>query len=96
MPAPKKRQCPRCGLLRPRKEKQCGSCGTWLVQRRFRMTPGRVKLVHVLARQKGLDRELYKLRLQAVGVESCKELKRGTFKQFVDGLKKLPDVRVLG
>lgn len=57
------------------------------------MTRDRLKLVHALARRKGLDDETYRLRLGAVGVTSSKELKRESFQAFVDGLNKLPDRR---
>lgn len=63
------------------------------------MDSDKIKMIHALARQKGLihsgafgvDDELYRLRLRAHGVESCKELKRNTFNAFVKELKALPD-----
>lgn len=95
-PRKRPRQCARCGHVQPSTEKQCTQCGTWLVPKRFRMDRKRVKLVHALARQKGLighgDDELYRLRLHRVGVESSKDLKRAQFDELVRDLKRLPDV----
>lgn len=73
------------------KERQCVSCGTFLVKPVFRMTKAKLQAVHALARQKGLDDELYRLRLQAVGVDSSKKLRRKQFDEFMTGLKALPD-----
>jgi hypothetical protein len=71
--------------------KTCVSCGTGLVKKPFRMTKQKIAFVHALAHQKGLDDEMYRLRLKAVGVESCKEMKRKQFDVFVKMMKKLPD-----
>lgn len=57
------------------------------------MTKDKIRLVHALARQKGLDREEYEMRLQAYGVASCKDFKRAGFDRFIKDLKTLPDVR---
>lgn len=91
---PRLRQCKRCGQVHPGREKECARCGAPLVQKRWRMTKARIKYVHVLAmRQKGLTREEYELRLQAAGVDSCKDLKRRQWDELLRGLKRLPDVR---
>lgn len=86
------RQCPRCGLQRDRKEKECGSCGARLIRPRFRMTYPRIQRCHVLAKQKGLDEEEYRQWLAHYGVGSCKEFKRVNYTRFVTDLGKLPDV----
>ena len=86
------RQCARCGRLNKAAERQCVSCGTWLVKRPWRMTKDRIKLVHALARQKGLDEEFYRLRLQRIGVDSCKEMRKADFERFVREVRALPDV----
>jgi hypothetical protein len=70
---------------------ECHFCGASLKRRRFRMTAERVRLCHSLARAKGLDEEFYRLRLAAVGVASCKELKREAFVRFIEGLRALPE-----
>jgi len=88
----KDRLCPRCGSRNLVSLKTCGVCMTPLRQKRFHMDKNKISYVHVLAlKQKGLTEEEYKLRLNAVGVESCKELKRDNYYKFVDGLRKLPD-----
>lgn len=89
----KPRQCPRCGHNNAATERECSHCMTSLVQPPWRMTASRVRYVHVLARQqKGLTEEFYRLRLGAVGVATCKDLKRAQYAQFVHGLKRLPNV----
>lgn len=85
------RQCPRCGTMNDPKLRECGSCGTRLVRPPFRMDRKKISLVHALAAQKGLDDEFYRLRLQSVGVESCKKLKRNQFNKLVTELQRLPD-----
>lgn len=59
------------------------------------MTSEKIKLVHVLARKKGLiignDRELYEIHLHAVGVESCKDLKQKQFAALMKRFDLLPD-----
>ncbi len=85
------RQCARCGRLNEAAAKLCVSCGTGLVKNPFRMTKAKIAAVHALAHQKGLDEEMYRLRLQAVGVESCKAMKARHFNDFMKGLKRLPD-----
>ena len=85
------RQCNRCGMLNQASARRCTSCGTELVKKPWRMTKDKIALIHALARDKGLDEEMYRLRLQAVGVESSKEMKRKHFDDFVKGVKRLPD-----
>ena len=87
----RQRQCPRCGTVNEGKAKQCTSCGTWLVKKRFAMNKDRVRLVHTLANRKGLDDELYRLNLQAVGVDSCKAMKKAQFEEFLARMARLPD-----
>lgn len=87
------RQCPRCGRMNPAKERECVECFTPLVKAPFRMDKRRIRYVHALARQKGLDDELYRLRLQSVGVNSCKDLKRDSYNRFVREMRRLPDAR---
>lgn len=64
-----------------------------MVARRWRMTPGRIKLVKTIAfRQKGLTEEEYRVRLKAITTrDSCKQLKRAEFLRFVNDLQRLPD-----
>lgn len=58
----------------------------------WRMTPERIRAVHVLAMTtKGLDEETYRLRLGAVGVESCKQFTREQYHTFMGALRDLPD-----
>lgn len=71
----------------------CPFCTGPLIINRWRMTKARIALVHALARDKGLDRELYKLRLKAIGVDNCKELSADGFNQFISGLRRLPNAR---
>lgn len=96
------KQCARCGREGEPGAVQCAACGTLFPRLRapWRMTKGKIRLVHALARQKGLilecggklDDEIYRLRLQAVGVASCKALKRDQFNAFMEGANALPDV----
>jgi len=56
------------------------------------MTRERIRHVHALAyARKGLDRETYRLRLSAVGVESSIYLGRDQYERLVEGLMRLPD-----
>ena len=56
------------------------------------MTLKLIQRVHVVAlRQKGLTREDYKLRLNAVGVSSCKEMNQQQYLAFMRDLNRLPD-----
>lgn len=85
----RRRRCPRC-------ERATGAtycCGIDLTARRrpWRMTADKVRLVHVLKARKGLDDDTYRLRLAAVGVDSCKQLSREAFRTFLQGLASLPD-----
>lgn len=91
---PAKRQCNLCGRFSPGGEKQCPFCGTALVQRRWRMTAGRIQYVHTIAYvRKGLTPEEYKDRLLAItGRTTSKALKRAEFARFMADIKKLPDV----
>lgn len=90
---PRQRQCARCGHINEGKAKNCSVCTTSLIKQRWKMSKDKIKFVHALARQKGLDDELYRLRLASAGVQSCKEFKRDQFNEFVLGLKALPDAR---
>lgn len=86
---PRKRTCPRCGV----RTGAWNCCGIDLTVRRARwmMSPDLVRRVHATKAQKGLDEETYRLRLAAVGVESCKQLSRQQFGVFMAGLAALPD-----
>ncbi|MBE9538505.1 MAG: hypothetical protein IMF06_05440 [Proteobacteria bacterium] len=55
------------------------------------MTPGKVQLVHAMARQKGLDDDAYRDNLHAVGVETCKDMKQKNFDDFIKRMARLPD-----
>lgn len=55
------------------------------------MDKEKIRLVHVLKARKGLDDETYRLRLGAVGVQSCKDLGRDAFRKFLSGMAALPD-----
>lgn len=86
----RRRSCPRCQCL-------TGStwcCGIDLTVRRapWVMTIERIRLIHILKARKGLTDEVYRLRLGAVGVDSCKQLGRQQFRIFLAGLVDLPDV----
>lgn len=87
----RRRKCPRCGTLTP----AANCCGIELAakrRQRWRMSSLLVRQVHAVARrQKGLDEETYRLRLGAVGVESCKQFTRLQYKGFMHELAKLPD-----
>lgn len=90
---PHRRQCPRCGIWNDGKLTACTDCHASIVRSRFQMTPDRIKYLHVLAlRQKGLDREDYESRLRLVGVESSKDLSANQYREFIHGLRTLPDV----
>lgn len=85
------RNCPRCGGRTAAPD----CCGIILTARpRWRMTKSLIQRVHAIARgSKGLDEEAYRMRLRAVGVESCKQLTREQYREFMRGLAKLPDVK---
>jgi hypothetical protein len=85
------RKCPRCGGRTAASD----CCGIMLAERRrWRMTKSLIQRVHAIARgSKGLDEEAYRLRLRAVGVESCKQLSREQYHVFMRDLAKLPDVK---
>lgn len=81
-------------MVSPASKFRCVSCGMWLVAPPFRMTVGRIQMVHTLAlKQKGLREDEYRLRLGAYGVTTCKDFKRPQFYAFVRDLEKLPDVQ---
>ena len=86
---PRNRTCPRCGV----RTGAWNCCGIDLTVRRaaWVMSPDLIKRVHMLKAQKGLDDETYRLRLIAVGVDSCKKLSRQSFGTFMAGLSALPD-----
>ena len=83
------RICPLCGTTTTRTD--CCGIDLTVSPRRFRMSPYLVKLVHTIAARKGLDDETYRMRLQAVGVDTCKALDLDRFKRFMVGLNTLPD-----
>lgn len=59
------------------------------------MSAALVRQVHAVARrEKGLDDETYRLRLSAVGVESCKDFTRTQYQVFMGALARLPDALV--
>lgn len=88
----RKRQCPRCGHWWPGKYKRCPEDQTDMVRHRFVMNKRRIKIVHTVARaRKGLTREDYELHLQRVGVESCKDMGRAEYLQFMRNMRRLPD-----
>lgn len=91
---PAKRQCNLCGRFSPGEEKRCLYCGKPLVQKRWKMTPARIRLIHTVAYvRKGLRPEDYKARMLAITKrESSKDLKRGEFQRFLSDLLTLPDV----
>lgn len=90
---PVTRQCRRCSHVNAGHAKQCALCSSDLVVPRFSMTPRLVRLVHVVARvQKGLTDEEYRLNLQALGLESCKQMKKQHYKDFMRRMDRLPDV----
>lgn len=86
------RTCPRCGSKTA--AEHC--CGLVLAARRrprWKMSSAMVRQVHAVARrQKGLDEETYRLRLSAVGVESCKDFTQLQFRTFMAALARLPDM----
>lgn len=81
--------CPRC--YQSTTDRWC--CGLDLLARKsWRMTPDRVRLIHVLARsRKGLTEEQYRLRLAALGADTSLRLGREQFHQLLAGLRLLPD-----
>lgn len=82
------RLCPRC----ERETTRRWCCGLDLAAARgFSMTPARIREVHGLRARKGLTDEIYRLRLGAVGAESCKEFTRTQFFAFMRTLRELPD-----
>lgn len=85
------RTCPKCGA----RTNSAWCCGIDLLARcRWCMTRDRIRDVHVLALgAKGLDEETYRLRLAAIGVESCKQFTRQQFDDFMRALRALPDAR---
>ena len=85
----RRRRCPLCQRL----SALGNCCGIDLTARRrpWRMDKDKIRLVHVLKARKGLDDDTYRLRLSAVGVESSKQLSRGQFRTFLQGLAALPD-----
>lgn len=82
--------CPMCGAF----TRRAFCCGIDLNARRpWRMTPARVRAVHVVARsRKGLTEDEYRLRLGAVGVTTSLALTREQFRALMEGLRRLPDV----
>ena len=84
------RQCPLCD--RTTDAGYCCGIDLTVRRRRFRMTNDLKRLVHVTVARKGLDDEAYRLRLGALGVASCKDFDRETFKRFMAGMSSLPDV----
>lgn len=88
------RTCPRCGS-KTAAEHCCGLVLTARRLPRWKMSAALVRQVHAVARQqKGLDEETYRLRLSAVGVESCKEFTRKQYQVFMAALSRLPDALV--
>jgi len=85
------RTCPKCGLATERSE----CCGIIFALRvRWRMTKLLIRRVQVAARvDKGLSEEIYRLRVRAVGAESCKDFSREQYHVFMRELAKLPSVR---
>jgi len=82
------RTCPRCSF--PTSASEC--CGIILSQRvRWRMTKLLIRRVHAIVAKKGLDEEIYRLRLGAVGVESSKDFTREQYHAFMRALAMLPD-----
>jgi len=81
--------CPRCGIATT--EGSC--CGIIFGYRpRWRMTKLLIRRVHAVALGlKGLTEEAYRLRLQAVGAETCKDFTRMQYTVFMRALAKLPD-----
>lgn len=88
---PRAKQCPLCGTVSSGRVPRCPRCGTELIKRRFKMSPKHIKLVHALARQKGLSDVHYRDNLHAVGVETCKDMKQKHFDEFLQRMAKLPD-----
>jgi len=84
------KRCQCCGKLVARSFRVCTYCQTPF--ERFRMNHERVKLCHVLAHKKGLDDETYRLRLNAVGVKSSKQMTKAQYLEFVKNINTLPDM----
>ena len=85
------RTCPRCGSTSAM-DYCCGLVLSARRVRRWKMTPSLIRQVHSVARkQKGLDEETYRLRLSAIGAESCKDFTRDQYRFFMRGLATLPD-----
>lgn len=84
------KHCLRCGYVD--EQSPCPQCGTYKSRKKWQLTPALIKRIHVIAmRQKGLSREEYELRLNAVGVNSCKELNQQRYERFMGALNRLPD-----
>lgn len=83
------RLCPRC----QQSTASAWCCGLDLATaRRWSMTTARIRMLHILARsRKGLTEEEYRLRLSAIGIDSCRQLDRTQFDAMVAGLTALPD-----
>lgn len=93
MKSRRKKYCGRCGSTNEARARKCRTCTEPLTRPRWVMSKERIKAVHTKARsQKGLDEEAYRLRLQRLGIESCKEMKRRHFAAFMRELDELPDV----
>lgn len=82
------RTCPLCNTRTARIE----CCGILLAQRvPFRMTKLLIRRVHAAVAKKGLGEEIYRLRLGAVGVATCKDFSRDQYHAFMRALATLPD-----
>lgn len=91
---PRIRQCARCGHVSPGSAKACEDCGTPLVKKRFKMANWRISKVHAIAlKQKGLSYEEYKIVLESIGIESCKDMKERHYNEFMRRMDNLPDAR---
>ncbi len=92
------RPCPRCGTRYPFRDAagktitHCRSCRVPLRPKRFHMNKRRTRWVHIyFLSRKGLTYHEYKLRLQAVGVDTCKDLNREQYARLFREGRKLPD-----
>lgn len=85
----RRRRCPRCERLTG--ASNCCGIDLTVRPRPWVMDKARIHLVHVVKARKGLDDETYRLRLGAVGVDSCKQLSRRAFSTFLQGMAALPD-----
>ena len=82
------RTCPMCNT--PTARAEC--CGILLAQRvSWRMTKLLIRRVHAAVAKKGLNEEIYRLRLGAVGVQTCKDFTRDQYHNFMRALATLPD-----